>query len=136
LGYEFFAHAFNSEGLASTASYIDEHGLVVSTGAALELADILDEEEDVEITLLSSRMAQVEQMVWHTALSASHQREKMEARRAGQRKDRNYGRKQEQKLHKKGLGKIRKVTDLKAGDARASSSTPSTPVEGPMNAME
>lgn len=45
----------------------------------------------------------------------------MELRRAGQRKEKNFGRKQTQKLNKKGLGKVRKETDL----------TPNHPVAGP-----
>jgi hypothetical protein len=77
----------------------------------LELADIIGEEEETELTLSSTRMAQVEKMVWHTALSASHQRDRMEARRATQRKEKNFGRKVDQKLRKKGLGKVRKEVD-------------------------
>ncbi|KAG1793638.1 uncharacterized protein HD556DRAFT_1308494 [Suillus plorans] len=112
LGYDFFMHVFNSEGLHSSASYLDESGTVVSNGALPKLSDIIGEVEEEDISLSSTRMAQVEQMVWHTALSASHQREKMEMRRAGQRKEKNFGRKQTQKVNKKGLGKIRKESDL------------------------
>ncbi|KAG2118472.1 hypothetical protein DEU56DRAFT_139727 [Suillus clintonianus] len=133
LGYEFFAHAFNSEGLTSTASYLDELGAVVSTGSSMELTDIIDDDEDTEITLSSTRMEQVEKMVWHTALSASHQREKMDARRAGQRKTKNYGRKQEQKLTKKGLGKIRKASDLPSAQSSAGPSNLSPVAEESMN---
>jgi hypothetical protein len=112
LGYEFFAHAFNSEGLHSSASYIDDQGMVVSTKAAMELADIVGEEEDAVVSLPTMRMQEVEKMVWHTALSVSHQHEKMEMRRAGQRKEKNFGRKQVQKLNKKGLGRVCKEADL------------------------
>ncbi|KAG1788425.1 uncharacterized protein HD556DRAFT_1312017 [Suillus plorans] len=112
LGYEFFAHAFNSEGLQSTASYLDESGAVVSIGSALEATDVISDEEDSEITVSTSRMEQMEKMVWHTAISATHQREKIEQRRAGQRKERNFGRKQTQKLNKRGLGRVRKQADL------------------------
>ncbi|KAG1790264.1 uncharacterized protein HD556DRAFT_1310677 [Suillus plorans] len=112
LGYEFFAHAFNSEGLQSTASYLDESGAVVSIGSALEATDVISDEEDSEITVSTSRMEQMEKMVWHTAISAAHQREKIEQRRAGQRKERNFGRKQTQKLNKRGLGRVRKQPDL------------------------
>ncbi|KAG2119712.1 uncharacterized protein F5147DRAFT_647609 [Suillus discolor] len=129
LGYEFFAHTFNSEGLPSTASYIDESGTVVSTGSAIEITDVISDEEDSEITVSSARMAQVEQMVWHTALSASHQQEKIEQRRAGQRKERNFGRKQTQKLNKRGLGKIRKETDLPTTYLVAGSSSAAPPEE-------
>ncbi|KAG1779098.1 hypothetical protein EV702DRAFT_1044054 [Suillus placidus] len=45
LGYEFFMHAFNNEGLPSTASYIDVNGLVINAGAALELSDIIARED-------------------------------------------------------------------------------------------
>ncbi|KAG2132565.1 hypothetical protein BD769DRAFT_1386348 [Suillus cothurnatus] len=123
LGYEFFADAFNSKGLASSASYVDELGSVVSIGSAIELNNILGEEDDPEITLSTARMAQVEKMVWHTALNASHQRERMDARRANQQRERNYGRKQEQKLSKKGLGKVKKGTYLRHSDPLAGSST-------------
>ncbi|KAG1888812.1 hypothetical protein F4604DRAFT_1674427 [Suillus subluteus] len=109
LGYEFFAHAFNSEGLPSTTSYVDEHGVAISTGAGLELTDILEEEADTAMMVSSARFAEVEQMVWHTALSANHQRQRMEARCTEQRKEKNYRRKQEQKIFKKGLGKARKM---------------------------
>jgi hypothetical protein len=111
LGYDFFAHAFNSEGLHSSASYLDDQGVVVSTKAAMAVSDILGVDEDAVVTLPTTRMEEVEKMVWHTALSASRQREKMEMRRAGQRKEKNFGRKQVQKLNKKGLGKVRKEAD-------------------------
>ncbi|KAG1897582.1 uncharacterized protein F5891DRAFT_982552 [Suillus fuscotomentosus] len=133
LGYEFFAHAFNSEGLSSTASYINENGVVVSMGAALVLSDIMEEEDDVEITVSSSRMEQLDKMVWHTALSASYQRKKMEARQANQRKEKNYGRKQDQKLTKKGLGKVRKLMTLAPANVVAGPSTPHTTAEEAMN---
>lgn len=132
LDYEFFAHTFNSEGLTSTASYIDENGLVVSTGAALDISDIIGDDDDMELTLSTTHMAQVEKMVWHTTLSASHQRERMEARCAGQRKEKNFGQKQEQKLHKKGLGKIRKGGDLKLANTLAGPSIPTTSAEETM----
>ncbi|KAG1792609.1 uncharacterized protein HD556DRAFT_1309157 [Suillus plorans] len=112
LGYEFFAQAFNSEGLHSSASYLDEHGTVVSAGSSIEALDIIGDDNKDDTTVSSTRMAQMEKMVWHTALSATHQREKMEMRRAGQRKEKNFGRKQAQKLQKKGLGRIRKETNL------------------------
>ncbi|KAG1764623.1 hypothetical protein EDD22DRAFT_845768 [Suillus occidentalis] len=113
LGYDFFAHALNSEGLPSSASYLDEQGHVVSTGAAVEIRDIISKEEAAEsnLTLSATRMEQVEKMVWHTALNASHQRERIEARRASQQKEKNFGRKHDQKLRKKGLGKVRKEAD-------------------------
>ncbi|KAG1764865.1 hypothetical protein EV702DRAFT_1153340 [Suillus placidus] len=112
LGYDFFAHTFNSEGLHSSASYLDETGSVVSAGASPELADIIGEEDEEDVSVSSLRMAQVEKMVWQTALSATHQREKMEICRAGQRKERNFGCKQTQKLNKRGLGRVRKEADL------------------------
>ncbi|KAG1810084.1 uncharacterized protein HD556DRAFT_1302466 [Suillus plorans] len=133
LGYEFFVHAFNNEGLSSTASYVNENGVVVSTGAALVLTDIMEEEDDIEITVTSSRMEQLDKMVWHTALSASYQHEKMEARRASQRKEKNYGHKQDQKLTKKGLGKIRKITTMTPANVVAGPSAPHTPAEEAMN---
>ncbi|KAG2109009.1 uncharacterized protein F5147DRAFT_652584 [Suillus discolor] len=113
LGYKFFVQAFNSEGLHSSASYLDEHGTVISAGSSIEASDIIgDDDDDENTTVSSTRMGQMEKMVWHTALSTTHQREKMEMRRAGQCKEKNFRRKQAQKLHKKGLGKIRKETDL------------------------
>lgn len=121
LGYKFFAQAFNSEGLHSSASYLDEHGTIVSTGSSIEASDIIGDDDEEDTTVSTIRMVQMEKMVWHTALSATHQREKMELRRAGQRKEKNFGRKQTQKLNKKGLGKVRKETDL----------TPNHPVAGP-----
>ncbi|KAG2746002.1 hypothetical protein P692DRAFT_20740403 [Suillus brevipes Sb2] len=113
LGYDFFAHAFNSEGLPATASYLDEQGTVISTGSSVEIGDIMGEEDEGEtnLTMSAARMEQVEKMVWHTTLNASHQRERIEARRASQRKEKNFGRKQDQKLRKKGLGKVRKEAD-------------------------
>ncbi|KAG1850687.1 hypothetical protein F4604DRAFT_1970197 [Suillus subluteus] len=126
-------HAFNSEGLASMVSYVDESGIVVSAGAALALSDIIGEEDDIEITLSSSCMAQVEKMVWHTALSVSNQCERMDARCAGQRKEKNYGRKQDQTLSKKGLGRIRKTTNPEVANAVAESSNTSTPAEENMD---
>jgi hypothetical protein len=86
--------------------------LVVSIGSAIELNDILGEEDDLEITLSTTHMAQVKKMVWHTALNASHQCKQMDTRHANQQRERNYGRKQEQKLSKKGLGKVKKGTSL------------------------
>ncbi|KAG1777243.1 hypothetical protein EV702DRAFT_1045615 [Suillus placidus] len=112
LGYDFFAHAFNSKGLHSSASYIDDQGMVVSTKAAMAVSDILGMDEDAVVTLPTTHMEEVEKMVWHTTLSASRQREKMEMRRAGQRKEKNFGWKQVQKINKRGLGKVRKEADL------------------------
>ncbi|KAG1759435.1 hypothetical protein EDD22DRAFT_955896 [Suillus occidentalis] len=133
LGYKFFTQAFNSEGLASSASYVDELGTVISTGSALELADILGDEDEAEITLLTTHMAQVKKMVWHMALNAQHQRERMDMCRAAQKKEKNYGRKQEQKLNKKGLGKINKVKYVQPTNAITGSSTAAVSPEDPMD---
>ncbi|KAG0694021.1 hypothetical protein DFH29DRAFT_880999 [Suillus ampliporus] len=73
-------------------------------------------------------MDQVNKMVWHTALSALHQQDKMEACRALQKKTKNFGRKQEQKLTKKGLGKVKKdptgIAASGSGSACPSTSNP------------
>jgi len=135
LGYEFFAHAFNSEGLHSSASYIDDQGMVVSTKAAMELADIVGKEEDAVVSLPTTRMQEVEKMVWHTALSASRQREKMEMCHAGQRKEKNFGRKQVQKLNKKGLGRVRKEADLPTTYGAGSSAITEENIEDEMTIM-
>ncbi|KAG1850150.1 hypothetical protein F4604DRAFT_1934595 [Suillus subluteus] len=136
LGYEFFAHAFNSEGLPSTASYVDEHGVAISTGAGLELTNILEEEADTAMMVSSARFAEVEQMVWHTALSMNHQCQRMEARRTEQKKEKNYVRKQEQKIFKKGFGKVRKMADQRPAIASAGPSMEVAPVKETMAAMD
>ncbi|KIK33738.1 hypothetical protein CY34DRAFT_110543 [Suillus luteus UH-Slu-Lm8-n1] len=77
-GYDFFTHAFNSEGLHSLASYINDQEAIVSTKATMELTDIVSEEEDTVVSLPTMHMEEVKKMVWHTTLSASCQHKKME----------------------------------------------------------
>jgi hypothetical protein len=107
LGYEYFVQAYNHEGLTSTASFINEQGIVKSEEVSIEMSDLL-EEEDEDVTLSAVQMEQVNHMVWHTALSAAHQRDKIEERRMMNRKGKNFAKKQQTKVLKKGLGEIRK----------------------------
>jgi hypothetical protein len=59
LEYNFFAHAFNSEGLHLSVSYVDNQGVVVSTKAAMAISDILGMDEDTVVTLPTTRMEEV-----------------------------------------------------------------------------
>lgn len=63
LGYYFFTHIFNSKGLHSSASYINDQGVVVSSKAAMELADIIGEDKDAVVSLPTMHMEEVEKMV-------------------------------------------------------------------------
>lgn len=110
LDYDFFAHALNREELPSTALYLDKHSTVISTGASVEIGDIIGEESEGEtnLTLSATHMELVEKMMWHMALNTSHQCDHIEVYRTSQRKEENFGRKQNHKLRKAGLGKVRK----------------------------
>jgi hypothetical protein len=123
LGYEYFIRAYNHEGLASTASFINEQGIIKSEGVSIEMSNLL-EEEDKDVTLSAMWMEQVDHMVWHTALSAAHQRDKIEERRMMNKKGKNFAKKQQTKALKKGLGGIWKEPHRPLPLASTSSSQP------------
>ncbi|KAG1904343.1 uncharacterized protein F5891DRAFT_977203 [Suillus fuscotomentosus] len=106
LGYEYFVWAYNHKGLASTATFINDQGVVKCEGSSIEMSDLLcDEDEDV--TLSTSCMDQVDRMVWHTAVAAMRQHEKIEEHRMMNRKGKNFMKKHNSKVMK-GLGGLNK----------------------------
>ncbi|KAG1738624.1 uncharacterized protein EDB91DRAFT_447198 [Suillus paluster] len=136
LGYEYFARAYNHEGLTTTASVIDNQGFVKCEGASIEMGNLLDD-EDEDITLSATRMDQVDRMVWHTALSAAHQRDKMEECRLMNKKSKNFFKKQQVKMFRKGFGNPKGNT-LSTGAPRGTKALGSAqpPVEDEMNTVE
>ncbi|KAG1859920.1 hypothetical protein C8R48DRAFT_673849 [Suillus tomentosus] len=122
LGYEYFVRAYNHEGLASTATFIDDQGVVKCEGSSIEMSDLLCE-EDEDVTLSASRMDQVDRMVWHTAVAATRQREKIEERRTMNRKGKNFMKKHNGKVMK-GLGGLNKnLSTTTSGGAPTGSSS-------------
>ncbi|KAG1724153.1 uncharacterized protein EDB91DRAFT_1087573 [Suillus paluster] len=135
LGYEFFAHAYNHEGLTTTASVINKQGFVKCEGTSIEMGDLLDD-DDEDVTLSAMRMDQVDRMVWHTALSVAHQRDKIEERRLMNKKSKNYFKKQQVNMFRKGVGnqKGNTLSTGAPGGTKASGSA-QLPVEDEMNTV-
>ncbi|KAG1726361.1 uncharacterized protein EDB91DRAFT_1263810 [Suillus paluster] len=135
LGYEYFARAYNHEGLTTTASVIDEQGIVKCEGASIEMGDLLDD-DDKDVTLSAMRMDQVDCMVWHTALSAAHQRDKIEERRLMNKKSKNYFKKQQVKMFRKGFGnQKRNALNTGAPGGTKASGSVQPPTEDEMNTV-
>ncbi|KAG1738829.1 uncharacterized protein EDB91DRAFT_1082546 [Suillus paluster] len=133
LGYEYFACAYNHEGLTTTASVIDKQGVVKCEGASIEMGDLLDD-NDEDVTLSAMRMDQVDCMVWHTALSAAHQRNKIEEHRLMNKKSKNYFKKQQVKMFRKGFrNQKRNALNTGAPGGTKASGSVQLPAEDEMN---
>ncbi|KAG1734104.1 uncharacterized protein EDB91DRAFT_1084240 [Suillus paluster] len=127
LGYEYFACAYNHEGLTTTTSVIDEQGFVKCKGTSIEMGDLLDN-DDEDVTF--SRICHIRPVHVHS----TSLRDKIEEHCLMNKKSKNYFKKQQVKMFRKGFrNQKRNVLSTGAPGGTKASGSVQPPIEDKMN---